>query len=73
MADGALAIGAGNMDGFELIFWMPQVIAQPVNIIEIILVGGSAYTAEHGQACEKIVQCLLVSHSGRKLLIYFSL
>lgn len=52
MTDRSLAIGAGNMNAFEMILRVSQKIAQSDGITKVFFIGISPDPAEHGEPAE---------------------
>lgn len=62
MTGAAFAIGAGNMNGFELLMGLLQKFAKGQRIGEILLISSGPYPAEHGKPGIQVIERFLVIH-----------
>jgi hypothetical protein len=67
MAYGALTIGTGDMNAFELQIRVSEKLTEGTGVGKVFLIGSRANPAEHGQPGKKIVDGLLVIHSGKSI------
>ena len=62
MAHGTFAVGAGNMDGAELMMRVSCLFAKQERIGEVFFDGGRADAGEHGQTGIKVFERFSVGH-----------
>ena len=67
MAGRPFAIGAGNMDGFEMILRVVDGITKCEGIGQVLFDGRFPDTTEHGQPAIQIIYGFLIIHLPAKL------